>query len=487
MKSSAIAAGQSSTTHATERKSKNAFGDVIAAPRYRRWSGQSLLGLFAGIFCWIGQAHAASLDGLWVSDGFRRILEVEKTKIKAYELTAGSCLPAWEATGTANSDGSISFLQNGCQRLLSLDTATDTARLAADCCNFDFIWRRLKERPKQMDESVVNTPQTNLAIFWQTFAENYPFFPLHGVDWNQMDRAYRGQVTDATTPMELAKVFRAMTEKLYDAHVHLSAPDLKINAWGRRNPNRFSVPAGSAQGQLVMEIITKKFVPGLKHYCQNKIHFGVIEGEIGYLCINSFGGFAPGSIASEQFRAMDDALDQIFQGSATWKGLIIDVRSNGGGFGRMDRALASRLTGERYLGYTTHARVNLEGPLQFTPAQSAWVNPSTRPGYRGPVVILMGRDTVSCAENFVLTTLGRKPAITKIGENTQGVFSEVLMRKLPNGWTFGLPNQVYRTAEGKSFDGVGVPADVTVPVFTVEEIKTGRDSGLEKAVEVLRK
>jgi C-terminal processing protease CtpA/Prc len=139
------------------------------------------------------------------------------------------------------------------------------------------------------------------------------------------------------------------------------------------------------------------------------------------------------------------------------------------------------------LAYTTQARDNLTGPLHFTPPQSVWVDPSPRPGYRGQVVVLMGRDTVSCSEDFAMATMGRKPAITRIGENTQGVFSEVLMRKLPNGWTFGLPNQIYKTAEGKSFDGVGVPPDVTVPVFPVEELKAGRDSGMEKAVEILRK
>ncbi len=47
---------------------------------------------------------------------------------------------------------------------------------------------------------------------------------------------------------------------------------------------------------------------------------------------------------------------------------------------------------------------------------------------------------------------GSKLSVTTIGENTQGVFSEVLVRKLPNGWEIGLPNQIFRTVEGKAFD-----------------------------------
>src|SRR4051794_33378222 len=31
------------------------------------------------------------------------------------------------------------------------------------------------------------------------------------------------------------------------------------------------------------------------------------------------------------------------------------------------------------------------------------------------------------------------------------------------GWTFGLPNAVYRTPEGTTFDVQGIPPDITVP------------------------
>jgi hypothetical protein len=54
-----------------------------------------------------------------------------------------------------------------------------------------------------------------------------------------------------------------------------------------------------------------------------------------------------------------------------------------------------------------------------------------------------------------MALLGRKPVVSRIGENTQGVFSDVLTRHLPNGWSFGLPNEIYLTEDGKAFDGLG--------------------------------
>ena len=70
----------------------------------------------------------------------------------------------------------------------------------------------------------------------------------------------------------------------------------------------------------------------------------------------------------------------------------------------------------------------------------------------------------------------------RIGEHTQGVFSDVLVRRLPNGWTFGLPNEVFRTAQGATFDGPGIPPDIAVAVFADEDVKAGRDPAIERAL-----
>ncbi|MEY2858290.1 MAG: hypothetical protein RLZZ74_2602, partial [Cyanobacteriota bacterium] len=73
----------------------------------------------------------------------------------------------------------------------------------------------------------------------------------------------------------------------------------------------------------------------------------------------------------------------------------------------------------------------------------------------------------------------------RIGENTQGVFSDVLGRTLPNGWKFGLGNQFSLNESGKNFETEGIPPDIEVPVFTDEDLANGRDSAIEKAEEIL--
>ena len=81
--------------------------------------------------------------------------------------------------------------------------------------------------------------------------------------------------------------------------------------------------------------------------------------------------------------------------------------------------------------------------------------------------------------------LDRQPHSIPFGANTQGAFSDVLIRRLPNGWTFGLPNEIYVTKDGKAVDGQGVPPDIEVPNFTAEDLRNGRDTALDKALELL--
>ena len=85
-----------------------------------------------------------------------------------------------------------------------------------------------------------------------------------------------------------------------------------------------------------------------------------------------------------------------------------------------------------------------------------------------------------------MALMGRQPEICRIGENTQGVFSDVLDRRLPNGWRLVLPNEIYVTAAGKSFDMGGVPPDVKVPGFSRKDFSREHDSALEKALSLLQ-
>jgi C-terminal processing protease CtpA/Prc len=211
----------------------------------------------------------------------------------------------------------------------------------------------------------------------------------------------------------------------------------------------------------------------------------MLRDSIGYLRVTGFGGYVRHGDYAAWLRALDTALDTIFADTRGWRGLVLDVRLNGGGADPLGLAIASRLTTTPYVAYSKVARADPTDPSKMTAPQPSIVRPSPRPGWHGPIVELTSRYSVSAAETFTQALMGRRPAIERVGENTQGVFSDVLGRTLPNGWRFGLPNELFLTAQETSFDGPGIPPTIPVATFAKPDLDAGRDPPLERALALL--
>jgi C-terminal processing protease CtpA/Prc len=274
-----------------------------------------------------------------------------------------------------------------------------------------------------------------------------------------------------------------MIEPLQDSHTGLEASDIgqEFDGW-RTSPNHLD----EGQWKIAQELIAARYVEGpLVSFCKGHVQFGMLKHSIGYLRITAFYDYVDAPTYGDRLHALNLALDSIFKSANRWNGIVIDVRQNNGGDDALGVALASRFSGSRYLAYKKVARESNNKQLRFTPAEEVWVEPSSRPEFHGRVVLLTGPDTVSAGETFAMALMGREFHVIRVGLNTQGVFSDVQNRSLPNGWRFRLPNEIYYTANGKSFDRVGVPPDVEVPFFSTEDIRAGRDSALQKALQTL--
>ena len=89
--------------------------------------------------------------------------------------------------------------------------------------------------------------------------------------------------------------------------------------------------------------------------------------------------------------------------------------------------------------------------------------------------------TASAAENFLLA-MRVLPHVTIIGETTVGVHSDVLQRRLPNGWLFTLSNEIYEAPDGTLFEGRGITPAIEVAALRAEDRALGRDTGIEDAL-----
>lgn len=431
----------------------------------------------------LAQQGDPSANGLWLSDGYGLLLEVSNQSLQAYELTSVSCIASWSAKRDPGSGGKEMAFSGDNVFRLSDGPSVDVRRLHLDGTAADIFLHRTAHRPQTCNHAPGNNPQENYAVFWQTFAEQYAFFDLRHVDWKSIDDKFRPRVTAATKQEELFAIFRQMIEPLQDTHTGIEAPDIKEEFDGWRQDSGH-LEAGD--WKKAESVIDSRYVRGgLRSFCNGHVQFGMLDHSVGYLRITAFYGYVDKYTYGDALHALQSALDAIFQDSNRLTGLIVDVRLNNGGDDPLGIEIASRFTDHKYLAYSKVTRNNLTGPLHFTDPQQCWVMPAKRPGFRGNVVLLTGPDTVSAGETFTMALMERKPHVTRIGLNTQGVFSDVLIRHLPNGWRFDLPNEIYLTSAGKAFDVTGVPPDIRLNFFSREDLRDNRDPALEEALKIL--
>ncbi|WP_239516148.1 MULTISPECIES: S41 family peptidase [unclassified Streptomyces] len=425
-----------------------------------------------------GRPTAAPV-GVWQLDGYGTVLSVESDRLQEYQLTGISCLPG--ASVVRVPGGGPARYATGDNEVLTVRPGS----VHIDGSVGDRGARRLGALPDLCRNAPAPDPTADpvatFDVFWQTFAENYPFFAAKGVDWNAVRESHRPRVHAGTTEDELFAVFREMLAPLHDAHVRLVGGD---RFFGEGRP-------GTAVPTLELETRVKEYIQEVdlggrapQEFAQGRVSYADLPDGRGYLRLSGFGGYTESGDFASESAELDRVLGTVFtaERTARLRGLVIDLRINGGGSDELGLRLAARLTDRPYFAYAKRVRNDPADATRFTRPQPLYVQPARGPRYTGPIAVLTGGSTVSAGETFTQALIERPGRTLRIGQPTQGVFSDVLGRTLPNGWELGLPNEQFLTRTGKTFDGPGIPVDVTTPVFTEEEFDARRDSAFTAAL-----
>lgn len=467
----------------TRRRTPSRIGAVAAA---------ATLAMAGAVTGAEAQTGRSSLDGIWQMDGYGLVLDVEGATVMSYETTAISCLPEFTATriGTTSPHGAATFAvgttlftlqpeHHATSLSMRVQGSAGTRRLA-----------RLASLPVRCSQPTPTDPRAVFDIFWQTFQENYPFFAARGMDWQATRDRLRAEITPKTTDAELFQILTEAFAPLNDAHTALSTGTTTVN------PSR----PGTIDPTRTYDRTIKAFIQAhdlttpLQEWGRGHIAYAELPGGIGYLRLSSFAGYTSsddsGGFSADEAE-LTTALNTILtrertEGSHALRGLIIDDRVNGGGSDVLALEVVSRLTAKPYTPYWKKHRDDPDDATVFNKPEPIRVFPSDQPVYRGPIALLIGGSTVSAGETFAQALMGRTPAPIRIGENTQGSFSDTLNRVLPNGWEFELPNEEYPTTRnGPTFDITGIPPQIRIPVFPPAEIAAGKDTAFAAAVKAL--
>lgn len=430
-----------------------------------------------------GAASPGALDGVWKTDGYGMVLSIEDGRLRSYQITEISCLPAGDPMkrlGTAR-DGAVRFGDGDVAALTVWAEGRDRARARYMGDVADKGLLRLRALPARCSRPTPKDPVTSFDVFWKTFDENYLSFAAKGVDWRAARDRYRPKVNSRTSDERLFKILSDMIKPLGDAHTSLGWDERHFFI-GRRPGTR--LPMGDELKPRIDKALAAYLGVPMRAWGNGELGYADLPGGLGYLRVTGFGGYAgeKGTLAEERAQ-LDRALDTVFTRSRTrdLRGLIIDVRYNTGGYDDLGLRIASRLTHRPYTAYTKRARNHPGDPDRFSPPATVTVRPARAPIYDGPIAVLTSDMTVSAGETFTMALMDRKPEPIRIGGHTQGAFSDILGRRLPNGWQFGLSNEDYRTPGGRTFEGAGLPPHIRTPVFTDEELGDGRDSAMEEA------
>tara|TARA_E500000318_G_scaffold104978_1_gene111437 strand:- start:1769 stop:3706 length:1938 start_codon:yes stop_codon:yes gene_type:complete len=222
-------------------------------------------------------------------------------------------------------------------------------------------------------------------------------------------------------------------------------------------------------------------------------------GDIAYVSLNSFGN----SQIVEQFEGYLDSIQSS-------KALIIDLRKNGGGSSWNGYNILKHLTDQPIITSKWKTR-------EHRPAYKAWgafvdedsdnlgswdrevlasynddywfesgpdtIAPSNDQVIKLPTVVLIGNNTGSAAEDF-LVAADPIDHFTTMGDYTYGSTGQPMILRLPGGGKARICTKRDTYPDGREFVGYGIQPDILVS-RKLEDILTEEDSVLKKALNQL--
>lgn len=304
-----------------------------------------------------------------------------------------------------------------------------------------------------------NDRRENFEYLWNQVDRHYSYFDVKEIDWNEVKTRYNDSIHDEMSEEELFRVLGNMMNELRDDHTNLVSPF---------NISMYEV-ALNYQPNYNERTIRDYYIPEMMH--TGSLAHNFVDGDsIAYVRYASF--MSP---------VTNEDMDFVLQRYANTKGLILDLRANGGGNMLNIPLIMERFVDERVLTGYNETR-NGSGYDDFSEPVGFYYNAYDGIRYTKPVMVLVDRGSYSATTFFSLTTKALDN-VTLVGDTTGGGGGLPNGGQLPNGWTYRFSVSRLLDLDGQNYAEQGVPPDVLAS-FDWNDLTT--DEILERAMEELR-
>lgn len=310
-----------------------------------------------------------------------------------------------------------------------------------------------------------NTLTGNFDALADIIDSHYCFFQDKDIDWQEITREYRAQISPETTSMELFFLCAQMLDELQDGHVNLSSrfSTSYYRNWWSDYPQDFNRRT-LEQYYLDFDWLTT-----------SGIMYKQLPGEIAYMYYPSFANVIS-----------DTSLDYILAILYNSRGLIIDIRDNGGGLLTNINTLVSRFIDKKFTGaYIRHKTgpghndFSDPYPIDYEPASPMRVK------WPGEVVVLTNRSCFSAANSFV-AVMKELPNVRIVGAKTGGGGGMPFTSELPVGWSVRFSASPILDAQGNVIENGIDPSPGCEVHAPDEELAQGKDAILDFAIDLLK-
>ena len=315
---------------------------------------------------------------------------------------------------------------------------------------------------------------------WQTMDERYCFFEEKGVDWNQIYRLYKPYARDSVKNIQqLLGLLDQMLDTLKDGHVNVYTPFNVARYWKWYEDYPINFDANLVQKYYLKD----------NYWSAGSFQFSLLrEDSVAYVRYSSFAN----DVGSTN-------LDYMLMALRRAKGMILDIRNNGGGDLTNANLIAERFCTEKTLyGYIQHKTG--KGHNDLSKPEPLYLDPSPKGRWSWdastqPLVVLTNRHTFSAANNFIqiikeldgtMTTdsVGAQhPKMIKVcGDRTGGGSGMPFESVLPNGWALRFSACPITDARGHSTEsGIDPSEGMKVDMDSLSAFNDHRDDIIEAA------